>query len=390
MRGKTMFPFILAIPMHHVIGRATSLTRAGTRIETMKLGCLPLCAMLLLSSNQAVLSANAVDSIESTTQAQRKHLDLIESAGQAPAQHVDLVESAGQIQGKPLVSIDSAGKALAQAQHPVSSEDPVSLSPGATEAAEILGILPKVQRLIRLRRNDSGSGDPSELSNEALSLKVDVLDRILGQSLEVRVVADRIDRELSWSWASRQMLDGRRQKRLNFLFAANFMQGGLLGIVAGNEFLKHNPDPKLGSELLLIASGVGLALSTLSFMEALGQGKKPVDGGTTVLAEIFDMSQAQPQRGTDRVFKFLNAVPPKAVDGKTRRQALLESWKQRNYFRSSDQHKLLRLAAVRTEEERVTENIRVLTSRIRMLYDTQWAVEQFDSELLDLLRATDL
>jgi len=69
------------------------------------------------------------------------------------------------------------------------------LTPGGKEAATLLGILPKVDRLIELRQ---ARGADSPISDEELGLKVDVLDRVLRGTLEVRMVSDRIDRELSW------------------------------------------------------------------------------------------------------------------------------------------------------------------------------------------------
>jgi hypothetical protein len=89
---------------------------------------------------------------------------------------------------------------LAEAVAPASLRaDAGGLSPGAREAANLLGILPKVERLQQLNR---GRNENAPLSDEELALRVAVLDKILGGELEVRVVTGRIDRELSWSFSS--------------------------------------------------------------------------------------------------------------------------------------------------------------------------------------------
>jgi len=138
------------------------------------------------------------------------------------------------------------------------------LTPGAKEAATLLGILPKVEQLIQMR---DARGVEGPITDQEMALKVDVLDRVLRGSLEVRMVSDRIDRELAWAFNGQGMLQGRKQKTLNYLFAANFMQGGILGIVSGPMFLHGLPIA--GTDLLLLASSIGLGLSTISFVEIM-------------------------------------------------------------------------------------------------------------------------
>jgi hypothetical protein len=46
-------------------------------------------------------------------------------------------------------------------------------------------------------------------------------------------------------------------------------------------------------------------------------------------------------------------------------------------------------AEVQSKEGRLRENIRLLSDRTRMLFDTQWTVQQLDGELLELLRASE-
>ncbi len=173
-----------------------------------------------------------------------------------------LITGASQV-----LALDSAGEgriSLAEAvAPPVLRVEQSALTPGAREAGKLLGILPKVERLMQLNRNRA-EGAP--YTDEELALKVDVLDKVLGGSLEVRMVSGRIDRELAWSFSSQGMLQARRQKILNYLFTANFMQGGTLGVLSGPAFL--HGDPRRGTELLLIASSIGLGLSTVSFYEA--------------------------------------------------------------------------------------------------------------------------
>jgi len=259
------------------------------------------------------------------------------------------------------------------------------LTPGAKEAATLLGILPKVEQLIQMR---DARGVEGPITDQEMALKVDVLDRVLRGSLEVRMVSDRIDRELAWAFNGQGMLQGRKQKTLNYLFAANFMQGGILGIVSGPMFLHGLPIA--GTDLLLLASSIGLGLSTISFVGIMKSPGKKIDGETTVLANIFQLEQPEPTHRLDTVVKFMHSVPPESTDHKTRVEKLIADWKKGHYLTSMKETHLKKLAVLQPEAGRYKEHLGLIGNRIRMLFDTQWTVEQLDEEMLDILRAVDI
>lgn len=258
-----------------------------------------------------------------------------------------------------------------------------ALTPGAREAANLIGVLPKVERLQQLRASHPGS----ELTDEELALKVELLDQIMGAALEVRMVADRIDRELSWAYNGKGMMEAKKQKYLNYLFIASFMQGGILGVTAGREFLLHHTNT--GAELLLVASSVGLGLSIIQTIVQRQKGSKPVDGGTTTLAHVFNLQEEkEAQHNPEIVYKFLDSPPLGSTTGKSRKDILIDDWKKGHYLKKNAN--LYTLAAMEKSPGKYKENIGILGNRIRMLFDTQWTVEQLDEELLELLRATDV
>lgn len=259
-----------------------------------------------------------------------------------------------------------------------------TLTPGAREAAELLGILPKVERLIELKHTSAGN---DTMSDEMLALKVDVLDKVMAGTLEVRMVSGRIDRELAWAFSGQGMLQGRRQRILNSLFTANFMQGGVLGVLSGPAFL-HN-EPKTGTILLLLASSIGLSLSSMSLL-ASRSGTKKIDGGTTVLADVYHLSQPEQDHNPVVVLKFLNSVPPQSLNKKTRIENLMNGWQKSHYLRSTSESNLQKMAALESAVGKQRENIRLIGDRIRMLFDTQYTVQELDTELLDLLRVADI
>lgn len=109
-----------------------------------------------------------------------------------------------------------------------------------------------------------------------------------------------------------------------------------------------------------------------------------------MLAHVFKLQPPEPEHRLDTIVKFMNAVPPESLDHKTRIDSLIVGWKQGHYLRSSSETQLKKLAAVQPEAEKYRENIRLIGDRIRMLFDTQWTVQQLDGELLELLRALDI
>lgn len=270
-------------------------------------------------------------------------------------------------------------------QMPAAGAANVALSAQGREAASLLGILPKVERLIQLKQQRQHS---APLTDEELALKVDVLDKVLGASLEVRMVAGRIDRELAWAYSGAGGLQAKRQRNLNMLFTANFMQGGILGVLSGPAFLAGHPNT--GTKLLLIASSIGLGLSTLSFIEAR-RGSKPMDGGGTILGNVFDLKDTtEPQHEFDLVSKYIHSVPPLSAGNKTRVELLVDGWRKGHYLKSTSEASLQRLSAIQPEGKKYRENIGLLNDRIRMLFDTQYTVEMLHEGLLDLMRATEL
>jgi hypothetical protein len=259
------------------------------------------------------------------------------------------------------------------------------LTPDAREVARLLGVLPQVEGLVAAHRSNPNRSP--EISDAELAQKVYLLEKIMGGVLEVRVVADRIDRELAWSWNGKHMLEANRQRNLNYLFTANFMQGGILGIVAGGMFLHRKPVQ--GAELLLLGSSIGLGLSVISFVE-MRSGSKPIDGETNVLADVFQLPYTtEEMHKPEVVIKYMTSVPPGSTSGKTRVQELKDTWQQGRYLGTSNEMHLKKLAAVRPAEGAYHENIGLMGERIRMLYDCQWKIEQLDGSLLDLIRAID-
>lgn len=350
-------------------------------------------ALYMAPTYAADVPSSAGDVPSSAANAPSAAADVPSTAANAPSAAADVPSTAADVQrtAPPANGLPSTytryrhPRAIAQA----TSSSAQGLSAGARDVARMLGILPQVERLLEMKRARGGQRTGS-LTDEELDLKVDVFDKVLGASLEVRMVGGRIDRELAWAYAGLGMLTGKKQSLINNMVTFNFTQIGVLGVLSGPAFLHQKPT--LGTELLLIASCIGLTVSTATFLVNKWQGSKPVDGGNTVLTDVFHLQAPTPNEHEAHVVAaYMNAVPSNSTDGQTRIQSLIAGWKKGKYLRQNPtEAQLQKLSAIEPPGKKYHENIKILNNRIRMLFDTQYTIESLDADLLEILRATDL
>src|SRR5207248_2892282 len=81
------------------------------------------------------------------------------------------------------------------ARLPPTQNAPPKLSPAAEEMAKVLGIMPLIERLSRLPESDRTLGSTASL--EALTLRQEITEVVLGASLEVDGLMAEIDNELA-------------------------------------------------------------------------------------------------------------------------------------------------------------------------------------------------
>jgi hypothetical protein len=84
----------------------------------------------------------------------------------------------------------------------------------------------------------------------------------------------------------------------------------------------------------------------------------------------------------------MNSAPPGSKTSATRWQILVEHWKHGSYLRSMDEQNLRKLSSAVPAGTKMRENSALVAARMRMLFDTQSTIEQLDTGLLDVMRAT--
>lgn len=265
---------------------------------------------------------------------------------------------------------------------PSSQVDSVATSEytaGANEVVRLLKIQPQVEELIRLRRSNTENDRRDEL-------ELFVLERTLEGALEVQVAGDKVDEELNYNYhIVLEQLLSRRARWLQYNYNLNFLQSGILGIVAGRLYLSR--EAFAGDQQFVISGGIGAGLTTLAILTTHG-GWRKVDTGPNSLAEVLNLHPDSQYRFSPFVSSFLNNPSPDSTDGRSRREVLNDDWKK---YRVST----MKLDRQKTREalsampSHKYDTIKLVTNRIALLHSLKKELEAFNVEVLDLLRATD-
>lgn len=245
-------------------------------------------------------------------------------------------------------------------------------SSAADDAARLLHLEPLLDELNSLGETDS------ERKRE---LQITLLETILAGSLDMTVAGDRCQRELNYQYDV--VLAELTSRQANFMqrtYEANFIQGGTFGSIAGYLFFKK----KLNSagEVLLVSSGIGAGLTALSFWGLKG-GRRKNETGPNSLADFFNL---RPDHGfSPLVYAYLNSASPNRVDGKTRRQCLEEYWTKNGVTTVGlkDKRTLEKLGSMPSCK---WDTIKLVLNRIALLSSLREQYNEFDVELLELLR----
>lgn len=246
---------------------------------------------------------------------------------------------------------------------------------GADDAARLLHLEPVIAELNSL---DVSGGD-SERKRE---LHIALLETLLAGSLDMAVASDRCQEELNYQYdVALAQMTARQGNFQQKLYEANFIQAGVLSSIAGYCFLKGYS--KAGGEVFLALDGLGLGFTCMSFL-ALHSGWRKNQQGPNSLADLFDLNSNSKQGFSPLVMSYMDSSSPSSTDGKSRRQYLLDYWsKNVATFDLKDRRSLEKLASMPSCKR---DTIKLVLNRIALLSSLREQFNEFDRDLLDLLR----
>ena len=249
------------------------------------------------------------------------------------------------------------------------------LGGGADDAARLLHLAPLVNELNALNASDA-------YSERKYELQITLLETLLWGSLDMAVASDTCQKELNYQYdvvlAKMTARQGNVQQKL---YEANFIQTGVLSAIAGYCFLKGYS--RTGSEIFLTLDGLGLGFTAASFM-ALNGGWRKNETGPNSLADFFDLKPPSQKGFSPLVMTYLSSPSPSRKDGKSRRELLLEFWnKNVATFDLENKRSLEKLGSMPSCKR---DTIKLVLNRIALLSSLREQFNEFDRDLLELLR----
>ena len=238
-----------------------------------------------------------------------------------------------------------------------------------------MGVDPLLQQLKALQTQGQGSSLP------AVSLRQQVLERVMLASFQVDDVLGRIDTEASYSSEDRYVLQVHNQRQANALNLLTFGASGALGAAGSAMQLTHGLN-HAGTALQAAAGGTSLVLTGVQLKTA--GGKQPIRTPYNMLAEILDGTPNAQSHYPALVIAYLHAPRPEGrpsvADGMTAAWRRLDRLKQGP---KSNGAPIEDLVADRTSNRKLTSD--ELADREAMLHDLHANIILLRSELQQML-----
>lgn len=294
---------------------------------------------------------------------------------------ISLLFTAAVAYGQALTLEQPARAANARPEAP-STQLP-KLSPGAQEVASEIGVTPLIERLYRLPERGTGG----TMSLEALSIRQEITEAVVGSSLEVDGIIAEIDSEQAQINAIRADLEARRDHAINLNTIANIVASGFTGVV-GTALQFKNSTANLGNGIGVAGAGISTLLSLIGLRQQRG-GRKSLGVAPNLLAKLFDRRPEFHSDYPSEVWTYLNSVPPTESGKETRRALLIKRWSDLGRIESSEtergRRKIELLTSSISQQRSLT--IDLLDDRGAMLADLRAQVSLIKRDLSKLMLA---
>lgn len=245
----------------------------------------------------------------------------------------------------------------------------VAHAPGS-QAAEILGIVGEVAKLKEIKaRGDS-------LDEYAVELEEVVLRRILEAELEVRLACSSIEADLAYTYDLIQRGQRAQDAVSNAFNLLNFLQFGILYALEGRS--RINEKFIQSADFTAVSAGMGAALPTLEILFNRFYKVKDV-APPDFIDQIPLGGPVDGRHLPEAVARFLDSTD--GTSSVSRRQSMYTLWKKRYGFDPN------RTASLSSLLDGRPQSTLALNHRTLLLWSLHTFVEDFDVELLELLRS---
>lgn len=243
--------------------------------------------------------------------------------------------------------------------------------PGAAQAADILGIESDTAELLYLQSLSRSNDAERERS---VFLRGKIFRSIIRGACEVRVATNSIEQELTYTYDLLEKTQGRHELVSQIFNLLTFVQFGTLYTLEGYSRMEEK---FIQSAVLTgVSSGLGITLPTMNIL--YGKFAKTNPTPPREFASIVTGKGVNELSFPPFVERFLNTPAPGATT--SRRRQMYSVWKQRYGTDAMAQDALHSLLSGKRMSDRELYN------RIVHLWSLHTFVEDFDNELLALLR----
>ena len=256
------------------------------------------------------------------------------------------------------------------------------ISIGALKVARDIEMYDDIMTLERLK--ETNSYGPKIYSPEIVSLRLDLNEQLMTAFAQTRRVMSELDRQISGFGAVAKVLEDERDQAIRTNNILNFSTTGSLAATQGAVSIgTPTRFQNLGNELGVVAGGLTVLISAYALKVQKG-GKRNSERDPNMLAPIFNLVPAEPNKYPPIVWNYLNDYEPQQK--LTRREQLIQRWKTLSYLKKkgeiSTSH-LEELCGTVPLNKKVT--ISMLRTRIPMLEDLRATVSGMNEYLDEIM-----
>lgn len=263
---------------------------------------------------------------------------------------------------------------------------PIDLSAGADQLATIMGIDDDLASL----KSMSGGSSSLEMQVQSLMARQRVIEDLLTQSFEVRACLAEVDQEVAEAEDLQAYLENRRDKAIRLNTIANFLSGGVTGIVGGSMSL-GGVDSRVENS---IDTGEGIIQASLALLALKQQNgeRHLMEGVPNKLARVLGLTPSKDF--PPNIWKYLNSPPPGLKE--SRRDIMVDHWKKSGMIEKARpkgiREKLKgippqeHLAHLAGSHNQVRISIDLLDARSAMLTDLRASISEMDVYLSEILQ----
>lgn len=262
------------------------------------------------------------------------------------------------------------------------------LTQHAHEAASLMGIEEQVNRLIELKKNGKLDGDDPE----ALDLQLTLVRKIMTTGLQLRSASAKFDKEITFEQQALDKLERQRDFAVSLITNANFLQLSILStIIDGPLEQTKNRHMILDGNRLNIVSGLTVgALAVLALCLQRG-GTRPSKPEANLLGQILGLEPPESEKLPPILWNFLNSPAPGVATDLTRRRQLTEYWQTAKVLPINIKNTATveQVSAFGARHRQRCETIKLINTRITMLFDLRAMCDSLNTGLVELLQALD-